>query len=78
MFKSKRFLLLLPVLSALYWGSCYEPTNQLLPRMERDVRSAICSLCVSMFALILICHISENKSLAVRADWLQGASTWWC
>lgn len=62
MFKSKRFLLLLPVLSALFFGFCYEPVNSQLPQRERDTRSAICSLCASWFMLIIVCHIKENNS----------------
>ena len=60
MFKSKRSLLVLPLLSALFWGSCYDPGPQRLPQSERDARAAICSLCASLFALVLISHLREN------------------
>ena len=64
MFKSKYSLLLLPVLSALFCGSFYEPLSLSLSQHERDARSAICSLCASLFTLILVSHFRETKLLA--------------
>lgn len=62
MFKSKRSLLILPLLSALFWGSCYDPSpnGYRLPQTERDGRAAVCSFCASLFAIVVASHLREN------------------
>ncbi len=50
----RRRLLLLPLLSALWAGSCYDPMASGLRQRERDVRLAIGSFAVSLMSLIVV------------------------
>lgn len=55
---NRRWLLAVPFLSALFWGSCRDPLNHpLLPvpsAAEMDVRYAVCAWASGMIALIVI------------------------
>lgn len=53
--KRWRFLLL-PIVSALYWGACIRidsPRIAHLPGWELDVRAAICGMCIVISMLLV-------------------------
>jgi hypothetical protein len=59
--KRNRILPLLPMLSALYWGSCYNPWTTDLAQRDRDLRSFICALCLSSIAYIVAKAFLDEK-----------------
>ena len=49
-------MIVLPIVSAVYWGSCVQPDGKRIQSMagwERDVRAAICGMCVVVSLLLL-------------------------
>lgn len=56
-------LLLLPLLSAIFWASCIDPNSPRqtrLPDAERDTRAAICAFVVGCAALIAANEIRKD------------------
>ena len=52
----------LPLLSALFAASCVDPmSGRKMSDTERDARSAICALCMSVSGLILVKRFTEPK-----------------
>ncbi len=60
--RRNRPLLLLPVLVAMFWGSCYDPIGRTLVQSERDARAAICAFCMSLAMVIMYsCFMSYRE-----------------
>ena len=54
---NRRWLLAVPFLSALFWGSCRDPMSNhasAINPTELDVRYAVCAWAFGMIALIVI------------------------
>ena len=54
---NRRWLLAVPFLSALFWGSCRDPMSNhagAINLTELDVRYAVCAWAFGMIALIVI------------------------
>lgn len=55
-------LVALPIMSALYWGSCIHPDSPRLksmPGWELDVRMALCGMCVTI-SMVLLTSIGRD------------------
>jgi hypothetical protein len=56
-----RRLLLLPLLSALFWGACRDPfLSRDLTGAERDARGALCAFAFGCAALIAASEIEKR------------------
>lgn len=56
-------LLFLPLLSALFWASCRDPSDQrsYLPGAERDARAAICAFALACAGLVVASEIEKRS-----------------
>lgn len=60
---------MLPILSGLYWAACTAPGGErvnAMPGWERDLRAALCGMCVASSILLLT---SIGRNLFKDEEW---------
>lgn len=52
--KPRTYIWALPILAAVFAGSCADPYKASMTQYDKDIRSAICAFTVTFFAIIII------------------------